>query len=106
MFGDLSGMMSKLKDTQVKIEQTKKRMDSILIDEKSNNNLVKVTVTANSVIKNIHISEELTDTEEIADYVQLTLNKALEKAKKINETELAAAAKDGMPSIPGMDMFG
>ena len=105
MFGDLSGMMSKLKDTQVKIEETKKRMDTILIDEKSNNNLVQVTVTANSRIKNIDISEELTDTEEIADYVLLTLNKALERAKQLNEAELAAAAKDGMPSIPGMDMF-
>jgi len=105
MFGDLSGMMSKLKDTQVKIEETKLRMDTILIDESSSNNLINVTVTANSEIKNIHISEDLTDTEEIADFVLITLNKALKKAKNINETELAAAAKDGMPSIPGMDMF-
>ncbi|MBL4745501.1 MAG: YbaB/EbfC family nucleoid-associated protein [Flavobacteriaceae bacterium] len=105
MFGDVSGMMRKLKETQVKIEQTKIRMDTILIDEKSNNNLVQVTVTANSVIKNIDISKALTDPEEIADYVLLTLNKALEKAREINERELAITAKDGMPAIPGMDMF-
>ncbi|PCH78513.1 MAG: hypothetical protein COB98_00090 [Flavobacteriaceae bacterium] len=105
MFGDLSGMMRKLKETQVKIEETKKRMDTILIDEKSTNKLVQVTVTANSVIKNIHISESLTDTEEISDYLLITLNKALERAREINETELAVTAKDGMPSIPGMDMF-
>ena len=105
MFGDLSGMMRKLKDAQVKIEETKKRLDTILIDENSDDNLVAVTVTANSVIKNISISEDLTATEKIADSVLITLNKALEKAKKINEVELAAAAKDGMPSIPGLDMF-
>ena len=28
-----------------------------------------------------------------------------EKATKENETELAAAAKDGLPNIPGLDMF-
>ena len=31
--------------------------------------------------------------------------KVLEKAGAINEAELAAAAKDGMPNIPGMDLF-
>jgi DNA-binding protein YbaB len=35
----------------------------------------------------------------------LTLNKAIEKATNVNEAELGAVAKDGMPSIPGMDMF-
>ena len=29
----------------------------------------------------------------------------LAKASNINETELAAAAKDGLPNIPGLDFF-
>jgi len=47
----------------------------------------------------------LTDAEEIEDYLILTLNKALKRAGEINEQEMAIAAKDGMPNIPGMDMF-
>ena len=39
------------------------------------------------------------------DLLTLKAVKALEKAHSISETELAAAAKDGMPNIPGMDMF-
>jgi hypothetical protein len=35
----------------------------------------------------------------------LTLNKAIEKATTINENELAAVAREGMPNIPGMDSF-
>jgi len=31
------------------------------------------------------------------------LNKAIQKATSINEAELAAVAKEGMPNIPGMD---
>ena len=33
------------------------------------------------------------------------LNKAIEIATNVHETELAAVAKEGMPNIPGMDMF-
>jgi hypothetical protein len=33
------------------------------------------------------------------------LNKAITKASDINEAELAAVAKDGMPDIPGLDML-
>jgi DNA-binding YbaB/EbfC family protein len=105
MFGDLSGMMAKLKEVQQKIEATKLRLNTILIDGEAGNGLVKVTVTANRTIKNITISEELTDKEEIEDLLVIALNKALEKANSISETELAAAAKDGMPNIPGMDLF-
>ena len=105
MFGDLSGMMGKLKEAQQKIEETKRRLDTVLVDSESGNGKVKVTVTANRAIKNIEISEELTDNEEISDYLILALNDALSKANAINEAELAAAAKDGMPNIPGMDMF-
>ena len=105
MFGDISGMMGKLKEAQEKIEATKLRLNTIYIDGEAGNGNVKVTVTANGLVKNISISEELTDTEEIEDYVLIALNKALEKAKKISEAELAAAAKNGMPNIPGMDMF-
>lgn len=105
MFGDLSGMMVKLKEAQQKIEATKLRLNTILIDGEAGNGLVKVTVSANRAVKNISISEKLTDKEEIEDLLVIALNKALEKANSISETELAAAAKDGMPNIPGMDMF-
>ena len=105
MFGDLSGMMAKLKDAQQKIEATKLRLNTVLIDGEAGNGLVKVTVTANRSVKNITISEELTDKEELEDLLVIALNKALEKANTISEAELAAAAKDGMPNIPGMDLF-
>lgn len=105
MFGDLSGMMSKLKETQQKIIETKKRLTTILIDGDAGNGLVKITITASNTVKNITISEELTNKDEIEDYLIIALNNALQKASVISETELAAAAKDGMPTIPGMDLF-
>lgn len=107
MFGDLMGMMGKLKDTQLKIEETKKRLDTILIDEQSNDGLLKVTITANSVLKSIAIDDSLLqDKEQLEDYFLLVINKAIAKASNVNQTELDAVAKVDMPMIPGMeDMF-
>lgn len=104
MFGDLMGMMGKLKETQKKVEETKKRLDTVMVDEKSNDGLLQVTLTANREIKNIQIDERLlNDKEKLEDYLVLTLNKAIDKATSVNETEIAAIAKDGMPNIPGME---
>jgi DNA-binding YbaB/EbfC family protein len=106
MFGDIMGMMGKLKETQQKVEETKKRLDFLLIDEKSTDGLLEVTLTANRTIKKITISDTLlNDKEMLENYLVNVLNKAIEKATNVHETELAAVAKEGMPNIPGMDMF-
>ena len=103
MFGD---MMNKIKEAQAKVEETKKRLDTVTMQEKSSDNLLSVTITGNREIKNIEVAEELlNDKEQLEDYLILTLNKAIKKASNMNEAELGAAAKEGMPDIPGMDMF-
>ncbi|RIV68870.1 YbaB/EbfC family nucleoid-associated protein [Flagellimonas aequoris] len=106
MFGDIMGMMGKLKETQKKVEETKARLNTVLVDEQSVDGLLKVTLTANREIKSISIDDSLlADKEQLEDYLILTLNKAIAKATNINETELAAVAKEGMPNIPGLDSF-
>lgn len=106
MFGDLMGMMGKIKETQQKMDETKKRLDTVLIDEQSSDGLLKVTLTANRVIKSVTVNDALLeDKEQLEDYLVLVLNKAIAKATSVNEAELAAVAQDGMPNIPGLDMF-
>lgn len=106
MFGDLMGMMGKLKETQEKVKATKERLNTVMVDEKSSDGLLQVTLTANREIKTIAIDESLLqDKEQLEDYLILTLNKAIEKATQVNEAELGAVAKEGMPNIPGMDSF-
>ena len=106
MFGDLAGMMGKLKETQEKVKATKERLNSVTIEEKSSDNLLSVTITANGTVKAINIDDQLLeDKEQLEDYLVLVLNKAIDKATQINEAELGAVAKEGMPNIPGMDSF-
>lgn len=104
MFGDLMGMMGKLKETQKKVEETKKRLDTVMVDETSADGTIKISLTANREIKSISIDDALlSDKEQLEDYLILTINKAIEKASKIQEAELGAVAKEGIPNIPGMD---
>jgi len=100
----MMGMMGKLKETQKKVEETKKRMDTVILSEKSADELVAVEITANREIKKIAIADALLeDKEQLEDFLIMTLNKAIKKATEVNEAELAAVAKEGMPNIPGMD---
>ena len=106
MFGDLMGMMGKLQETQQKIEETKQRLDTVLVDEKSTDGLLAVTITANRTIRSIQIDDSLlNDKEMLEDYLVNVLNKAIAKATQVNETELGAVAKEGLPNIPGMNLF-
>lgn len=106
MFGDLMGMMGKIKETQKKVEETKKRLDSVLIDEQSTDGKLKITLTANREIRSLEINDDLLgDKEHLEDCLVVTLNKAIAKASAISEAELSAVAKEGMPNIPGLDLF-
>lgn len=98
------GMMGKLKETQEKVKAAKERLDHVLIDENSSDNLLAVSITANRKLKTIDIDDRLLqDKEQLEDYLVLTINKAIEEATKIQEAELASVAKEGMPNIPGLD---
>ncbi len=104
MFGDLMGMMGKLKEAQQKVEETKKRLDNVLIDEQSNDGLLKITITANRTIKAIVIDDALLeDKDQLEDYLLVVMNKAITKASDINQAELDAVSKVDMPMIPGME---
>lgn len=98
------GMMGKLKETREKVKATKKRLDTVLIDEQAADGMLKVTITANRVVKNVTIDEALMkDREQLEDYLILAVNRAIEKATSVQEAEIGAVAKEGMPNIPGMD---
>jgi nucleoid-associated protein EbfC len=107
MFGDLMGMMGKMKETQEKVAQTKKRLDTVFIDEQSSDQQLKVSISANNQIKSVSIDDALLqDKEQLEDYLILVINKAIEKATAIHAAEIDAVSKMDLPMIPGMeDMF-
>ena len=106
MFGDLMGMMGKLKETQKKVRETKERLHAVTITERSEDEKITVTVSATREIREIQLDEQLFyDKSKLEQALLKTLNTALEKAGEIHDQELSAVAKEGMPNIPGMDAF-
>lgn len=104
MLGDLMGMMGKLKETQEKVQETKKRLETVTLEESGPDDSLRIVVSASRQIREIHIGDSLlSDKEQLTDYLIITLNRALEKAGEIHDSELAAVAKEGMPNIPGLD---
>lgn len=99
--------MGKLQEAQQKAEETKKRLDTVYLSEEGADGKIKVTISGNREIKDIHIDDSLMeDAEELSDHLVLTLNKAIKKATEMNEREMQAAAS-GMMNMPGMDkLFG
>jgi len=100
MFGG-NGMMKKLQEMQQKVEETKARLDTITVEGKASNGKVTVTMTGNRKVNAISINEELTnlDKEELEDLLVIATNDALQKAERVNESEMKAASA-GM--LPGM----
>ncbi len=104
MFGDMEGMMAKLQQAKQQIEEAKARLNTILVEGESGNGKVKVVATANREIRSIAIADDLfADKDELEDFLIIALNNALQQAHDVNEREMEAAAKGGMPDIPGFD---
>jgi DNA-binding YbaB/EbfC family protein len=104
MFGKMFDIMGKLEDAKKNVEEARERLNHVLIDAEAGNGMVKVTVTGNRQLKSLDISDEaMKDKEMLEDYLMLALNKALEEAGKMQETELKKAATDALPNIPGLD---
>ena len=98
---DIMKMMGQMQETQRKIEEAQQMLSSVIIDHSSSDNLLKVSITANSELKNIDIHDSLLeDKEQLEDYLILVINQAIEKAITRNKTELDAVAKIDLPMIP------
>lgn len=98
----MGNMMEKLQAMQQQMEQSKKRLEAVSVDAASPDNLVKVVFTGNKKLKSIQVSPELlgrNDAEELEDHLVLAINKGLEAAEKIWESEMRGMAGNLMPGM-------
>ena len=105
MFGDMMGMMGKLKDAQKSAEETKVRMNSVMVSDDAAGGAIRITASANKEIKGIEISDALMqDKEELIDLLIVALNKTLKKAGEVQEKEMQTSMKENMHNIPGLNL--
>jgi DNA-binding YbaB/EbfC family protein len=100
MIGDFMG---KMQEAQQQMEETKKRLDGVYVDAEVENGLIKVTASANMKLTNISIADELlNDKEALEDLIITAVNKVMEKAKEVQEVEMAKVAQGMLPNLGGL----
>ena len=99
MINDLMGMFG---NAQSEMEDTKKKLDTIIVNSEVQGGLIKVSANANKKITDINISQELIDEkdkEAIEDMLLSVINKAIQKAEEVHKNEMQKIMSDMMPAF-------
>ncbi len=95
--------MGKLQEAQQKMEEVKSKLDQITVIGEAQG--VRVSLNGNKVVTNIDIPQMILDDgdkDQIQDLLILALNKGLENAENVAQSEGASAMKGMLPNIPGL----
>ncbi len=87
--------MKQLKELQEKMEETKKRLDTIEVV--AENEYARVAVSGNKKVKRVEILKQ-DDKALLEQKILIATNEALEKADGVMQSEMMGA----MPKIPGL----
>jgi DNA-binding protein YbaB len=103
-------MFDKLFEAKQKADEVKKRLDGIIVSGSAEGGKISVTATANKVVQSISIDEDFiksADKEELEELLIVAINKALEQAESIHQSEMAALSRDMMGGLGGLgNLFG
>ena len=95
-------MFDKLLEAQKKAEEIKNRLDTIAVNAEVEGGKISVTSTANKALTAIHIDPEFlkdADKEELEELLLTAINKVLQQAEQVSQTEMQAATRDMMGGL-------
>jgi nucleoid-associated protein EbfC len=102
MIGDL---FSKLQEARQMIEESKKKLNDIIVEASVENGAIKVKANANKAIISIEIAEHLiqaANKSQLEEMIAMATNRALEEAAMKGEIEMKKITKDMLPNFPGL----
>ena len=86
-------MFDKIMEAQQKAGEVKKRLDAISVTGVAEGGKITVTANANKIIKSINIDDDFfkgADKEELEELLLVAINKAMEQAENVSQSEMAA----------------
>ncbi|MGZ3754827.1 MAG: YbaB/EbfC family nucleoid-associated protein [Mucilaginibacter sp.] len=102
-------MFDKLMEAQQKAGEVKKRLDAISVSGSVEGGKITVTANANKVVQSVSIDQEFlknADHEELEDLLVTAINKAMQQADNISQSEMAAMTKSMLGGLGGLgNMF-
>ena len=90
-------MFDKLLQAQQQAGEIKKRLDAITVTGAVEGGKITVTSNGNKVLQSVAIDEAFfkeADKEELEELLLVAVNKALEQADNVSQSEMAAMPKD------------
>lgn len=103
-------MFDKLMEARQKAGEVKKRLDAITVYGSVEGGKINVKANANKVIQAIGIDPDFlkeADKEELEELLVTAVNKAIEQAENVSQSEMAALTKSMLGGLGGLgDMFG
>ncbi len=82
---------------QQKAGEIKQRLDGITVSGSAEGGKITVTANANKVVQSVTIDEELFkdgDKEQLEELLVIAINKAMQQADNVSQSEMAAMTKD------------
>lgn len=99
MFG--SNQLEMLQKMKLALEQSKARLAERRVVGEAGGGLVRIELDGNRTLRGLEINADLQnlDKDALEDYLSIALEKALEQANSLNESETAASAQQFMPGL-------
>lgn len=100
-------MFDKLFEAQQKAGEVKKRLDGISVSGAAEGGKITVMANANKLVQSVSIDEGFfkeADREELEELLVVAINKAMEQAENVSQSEMAAMTRDmfgGMGNLFG-----
>jgi len=98
-------MFDKIREAEQKAGDIKKRLDAISVSGTAEGGKITVNANANKVIQSIHIDDDFfkdADKEELEELLLVAINKAMDQADNVSQSEMAALTQQMFGGLGGM----
>jgi hypothetical protein len=98
-------MFDKLFEAKQKAEDVKKRLDGVTVSGSAEGGKISVAANGNKVVLSISIDDDFlksADKEELEELLVVAVNKALQQAENVNQSEMAALSQEMFGGLGGM----
>ena len=103
-------MFDKIFEAQQKADEVKQRLNNVTVTGTAEGGKITVTANGNKVLQSVAIDEEFykqADREELEELLVVAVNKAIEQAENISQSEMAAMTKEMLGGFGGLaNLFG
>ncbi|AXE18812.1 YbaB/EbfC family nucleoid-associated protein [Runella rosea] len=107
MFGDMMGMLGKVKEFQAKMKEAQEGLGQLTESAETGAGLVKATVNGRKQVVSLTIDPDLMkpeDREMLQDLITAAINRALENIEDQIKVHIQQSTEGVLPNIPGLDL--